>query len=741
MHFIHYTETRTYENMQRSKVMKRILSYLVLAAMLLVGFAGCASVKYTVSYSVDGTVSTETVEKGGTATCAEPEAIEGKTFDGWYTDRELTDRYDEQTPVTGNITLYGTWRDSTQLPSTHTVTFVIDGVSHAVTVADGAAAVYEDPSKTGYIFNGWYTDEECTQKYQMSSPVTGDLTLYAGWKEVNIPKNFTVKFDLAGGSANPAIAQQSVKEGGKAKQPENDPYKKGNTFLGWYLDGTVYDFEAPVTKNLTIVAQWSENVPVATATSEAANHGAALAIDGNSETYWQAASAGEASLTLDLARVAEVRSVTQVFATEAEWKFELAGSMDGRNWAPFGTVTAIEAKDEFTVSAGTYAYFRYIRLNVLEGGVASSRALSVNRVDLAEGTNVALGMKGGATSWTAGGETELAFDGNYDTFHCSNDGGFPKFLSVEWTYNVYVDRIELHYPNDGEYSFHVEVREKGSSEFPEIARESAVPFVKGEPIVVEVGRKVDAIVFWLDGASVGWPAISEMNVFGFKDLAANAAPEQAEGYDVYEIGRGYLDRVTTDSPTAEYSADGKSWIPVAMIEGAGEVQDEAAFVRVKADANVEIFATSFNVDLARYTTATADSYTDEGYRPGIATMNPENTWVRERFWCAQGPGEEHWLQVDLGNPCIVESWLYEFQDESDHNNYALRIELSLDGQSWTKVFDNFDALSGGKIFTGKADGVLARYVRATVLITDNWINCKTFQVYGVGAPVRNVDLG
>ncbi|MBM6939871.1 InlB B-repeat-containing protein, partial [Pseudoflavonifractor phocaeensis] len=32
--------------------------------------------------------------------------------------------------------------------------------------------------------NGWYADPACTTLYDFSAPVTGDLTLYAGWKMV-----------------------------------------------------------------------------------------------------------------------------------------------------------------------------------------------------------------------------------------------------------------------------------------------------------------------------------------------------------------------------------------------------------------------------------------------------------------------------------------------------------------------------------------------------------------------------
>jgi len=37
------------------------------------------------------------------------------------------------------------------------------------------------PAKASYIFDGWYSDEALTEKYDFSKPVLGDLTLYAKW--------------------------------------------------------------------------------------------------------------------------------------------------------------------------------------------------------------------------------------------------------------------------------------------------------------------------------------------------------------------------------------------------------------------------------------------------------------------------------------------------------------------------------------------------------------------------------
>ena len=83
---------------------------------------------------------------------------------------------------------------------THTVTFDA-GEGSAVAaqkVEDGkAAARPEDPAREGYTFAGWYSDAGCTRAYDFSTPVSGDVTLYAKWTK-NAAKQITVSATLYG---------------------------------------------------------------------------------------------------------------------------------------------------------------------------------------------------------------------------------------------------------------------------------------------------------------------------------------------------------------------------------------------------------------------------------------------------------------------------------------------------------------------------------------------------------------
>ncbi len=66
----------------------------------------------------------------------------------------------------------------------HTVTFNSNGGSDVPGQirANAAATKPADPTRSGYVFAGWYTDEACTAAYDFTQPVTDSVTLHAKWE-------------------------------------------------------------------------------------------------------------------------------------------------------------------------------------------------------------------------------------------------------------------------------------------------------------------------------------------------------------------------------------------------------------------------------------------------------------------------------------------------------------------------------------------------------------------------------
>jgi len=56
------------------------------------------------------------------------------------------------------------------------------------------------------------------------------------------------------------LDEQLVEHGDVAAAPE-DPFRPGYTFIGWMLDGEVFDFETAITENIVLVASW-ELIPI-----------------------------------------------------------------------------------------------------------------------------------------------------------------------------------------------------------------------------------------------------------------------------------------------------------------------------------------------------------------------------------------------------------------------------------------------------------------------------------------------
>lgn len=102
-------------------------------------------------------------------------SIEGGTFDGsvWLNHSS-----------SGKITVSGgTFKNG--VSGAWTVTFNTNGGTpepESQIRANLPATKPDDPTSSGYVFAGWYTDEACTAAYDFTKPVTDSVTLYAKWE-------------------------------------------------------------------------------------------------------------------------------------------------------------------------------------------------------------------------------------------------------------------------------------------------------------------------------------------------------------------------------------------------------------------------------------------------------------------------------------------------------------------------------------------------------------------------------
>ncbi len=147
---------------------------------------------YTVTFDANGhgtAPAAQTVEHGKTATKPADPTETGWVFGGWYKEAACTNAFDFSTPITADITLYAKWTEegTTPTPTTYTVTFDANGHGTAPTtqtVEEGKTATKPaDPTETGWTFKGWYKDKDCKNAFDFSTPITGNITLYAKWTQ------------------------------------------------------------------------------------------------------------------------------------------------------------------------------------------------------------------------------------------------------------------------------------------------------------------------------------------------------------------------------------------------------------------------------------------------------------------------------------------------------------------------------------------------------------------------------
>ncbi|KAK3582275.1 hypothetical protein CHS0354_023814 [Potamilus streckersoni] len=221
--------------------------------------------QFVVNFNTDGgsAIANQTVANGGKAARPSNPTKVGFTFVDWYKEATFVTVFDFNTPITANMTLYAKW--TAVVANQFVVNFNTDGGSAIAnqTVANGGKATRpSNPTKVGFTFVDWYKEATLTTVYDFNTPITANMTLYAKWTAV-VANQFVVNFNTDGGSA---IANQTVANGGKAARPSN-PTKVGFTFVDWYKEATlttVYDFNTPITANMTLYAKWNQSQPTIT---------------------------------------------------------------------------------------------------------------------------------------------------------------------------------------------------------------------------------------------------------------------------------------------------------------------------------------------------------------------------------------------------------------------------------------------------------------------------------------------
>ncbi|MCL2295734.1 MAG: InlB B-repeat-containing protein [Methanomassiliicoccaceae archaeon] len=116
----------------------------------------------------------------------------------------------------------------------------------------------------------WTYDEAGTLNWDPTMPLDGNTAVY-GWWESIVSADLKVEF-----RDGIHTSTATVPHGGRVSKPA-DPVREGYTFKGWFTTpegDTKWDFNSPVTKSMTLYAQW-EGVTFFTVTFNSGGSGSA----------------------------------------------------------------------------------------------------------------------------------------------------------------------------------------------------------------------------------------------------------------------------------------------------------------------------------------------------------------------------------------------------------------------------------------------------------------------------------
>lgn len=178
----------------------------------------------------------------------------GMVFAGWYLDEEYQTAATFPMAISSDTTLYAKWDDD---PGIYRVV-IHDGVNpdNVYLLTPGSTLPRpSDPTRPGYVFGGWYTNQACTGM-PVSFPYTprNDMTLYAKWTLEVV--EYTITWVYNNGTAD---QKQTVDNGTSVSG--RTPSRDGYEFAGWFLDAELtqsVSFPYEVNRDVTFYAKWEK---------------------------------------------------------------------------------------------------------------------------------------------------------------------------------------------------------------------------------------------------------------------------------------------------------------------------------------------------------------------------------------------------------------------------------------------------------------------------------------------------
>ena len=217
--------------------------------------------KYQIHFDVDGLVEIDSIEVTYNQRIGDVLPVldlDTLVFNYWYyleDDRQVTINKDTVYLYDHDITV------KAELSGDYNVVYETNGGINSnnnptrINVDElNESILLENPTRNGYTFDGWYltSDFSSDRVYEITLELLANannatITLYAKW---NI-NSYNVNYVDQDGEI---IKTETLNYGSYLNF--FTPTKEGQIFDNWYLNGTVFDFNTPVTSDITLVAMY-----------------------------------------------------------------------------------------------------------------------------------------------------------------------------------------------------------------------------------------------------------------------------------------------------------------------------------------------------------------------------------------------------------------------------------------------------------------------------------------------------
>ena len=229
-------------------------------------YARWSANEYTVTFDAQGGTTPDPVNRqviyDGVYDALATTSRVGYTFRGWFTEPSggVEISVGTEVQIAEAQTLYAQWSGPIEY---YIIYNVNNGTNHqdnpAMYTVETERIVFQEASRTGYKFNGWYEDiHGHTPITEIPQGSTGERVLYARWTA----NEYTVTFDALGGTT-PDPETRQVGYGLYYILAETS--RLGYTFTGWFTEPiggveVTVGTHVHITGPQTLYAQWSEPI-------------------------------------------------------------------------------------------------------------------------------------------------------------------------------------------------------------------------------------------------------------------------------------------------------------------------------------------------------------------------------------------------------------------------------------------------------------------------------------------------